>query len=147
MVRESLQQYKDYYESDKEEQSFFEYMDNMTNRDKIRFMETFKDFTELHVDSKQYAMIRKREYNPELSVFSNLVLDLVDFKDRVRPMASDITLLDVSSRVQKFSMKHLEEERAAYMKEIKESEAKERAGVKDEGYSSGEIEAPKKRQK
>ena len=41
MLKESLQQYKDFYESDDEEQSFFEYMDNLTNRDKIRFMEIF----------------------------------------------------------------------------------------------------------
>lgn len=41
MLNESVQQYKDYYESDEEEQGFFEYMDNLTNRDKIRFMEIF----------------------------------------------------------------------------------------------------------
>lgn len=41
MVQESLQQYKDYYESDAEEQPFFEYMENLTNRDKIRFAEVF----------------------------------------------------------------------------------------------------------
>lgn len=45
MVTEALQQYRDYYETDEEEQSFFEYMDNFTNRDKIRFMELFEDFT------------------------------------------------------------------------------------------------------
>ena len=38
--------------------------------------------------------IPKREHNPELSLFSNLVLDLVDFKDRVRPLARDMALLD-----------------------------------------------------
>lgn len=45
MVDEAMQQYRDYYESDSEEQPFFEFMDNMTNRDKIRFMEVFKDYT------------------------------------------------------------------------------------------------------
>lgn len=29
-------------------------------------------------------------------MFANLALDLVDFKDRVRPLAKDIALLDVS---------------------------------------------------
>lgn len=43
-------------------------------------------------------MIKKREYNSELSVFSNLVLDLIDFKDRVRPLAKDISLMDVTRR-------------------------------------------------
>lgn len=45
MVNESIQQYKDYYESDDEEAPFFEYLENFTNRDKIRMMEIFEDFT------------------------------------------------------------------------------------------------------
>lgn len=45
MVNESINQYKDYYESDAEEQGFFEYLDNYTNRDKIRMVEIFEDFT------------------------------------------------------------------------------------------------------
>lgn len=45
MVKESIQQYRDYYESDAEEQSFFQYLDNLPNRDKIRFAELFKDYT------------------------------------------------------------------------------------------------------
>lgn len=98
MVREGLQQYRDYYETDSEEQSFFEYMDNFTNRDKIRFMEVFKDYTMSKQDMKDYIIIQKREYNPELSLFSNLVLDLADFKDRVRPLAKDIALMDVTRK-------------------------------------------------
>jgi hypothetical protein len=41
MVKESVAQYRDYYESDGEEQQFFQYMDNLSNRDKIRFSEIF----------------------------------------------------------------------------------------------------------
>ena len=33
MVKEAITQYNDYYETDGEEQSFFEYLDNITNRD------------------------------------------------------------------------------------------------------------------
>ena len=87
MVGEAVQQYQDFYETDEEEQPFFEYMGNLTNRDKIRFMEIFEDFTVDKADNKEYVMIEKREYNPELSVLSNMVLDLVDFKDRVRPLS------------------------------------------------------------
>lgn len=101
IIKESLQQYKDYYESDSEEQRFFEYFENMTNRDKIRFGELFTDYTIDNNDYKNYAMIAKREYNPELSVFSNFALDLVDFKDRVRPMARDLALFDATQRYQK----------------------------------------------
>lgn len=73
----------------------------MTNRDKIRFGELFTDYTIDNNDYKNYAMIAKREYNPELSVFSNFALDLVDFKDRVRPMARDLALFDATQRYQK----------------------------------------------
>jgi hypothetical protein len=46
MINESVQQFRDYYESDDEETGgFFEYLDNLTNRDKIRFMECFEDPT------------------------------------------------------------------------------------------------------
>jgi len=55
---------------------FFEFLDNITNRDKIRKMEIFEDHSLLKNDNKDYVMIAKREYNPELSMFSNLVLDL-----------------------------------------------------------------------
>ena len=76
----------------------------MTNRDKIRFGEIFHDFTIDQMDNKDYAMIPKREFNPELSVFSNLMLDLVDFKDRVKPMANDLAMLDMSRKFQRQSV-------------------------------------------
>jgi len=101
MVNESIQQYKDYFEDDKEEQGFFEYLDNFTNRDKIRFMELFEDYTIDKTDQKQYLMIEKREQNPELSVFSNMVLDIVDFKDRVRPLSNDISMIENTMKYQK----------------------------------------------
>lgn len=41
MVKEAVQQFKDYYESDPEEQEFFEYLNNFSNRDQIRMMEIF----------------------------------------------------------------------------------------------------------
>lgn len=101
MVNESIQQYKDYYESDAEEATFFEYLDNLPNRDKIRFMEIFEDFTVDKMDQKDFAMIQKREYNPELSVVSNMALDIVDFKDRVRPLTKDLAQLEYADKYQK----------------------------------------------
>lgn len=104
MAKEGVQQFRDYYESDQEEMQQFEFLDNLTNRDRIRFMEICEDFTTQQHDVKAYAMISKREFNPELSAFSNLILDLVDFKDRVKPAARDLTLLDVSRKYQKVSV-------------------------------------------
>lgn len=82
-------------------------------------------------------MIQKREYNPELSVFSNLALDLQDFKDRVRPLARDIALLDVSRKYQKHNMKELEEEREEFEDTLKRIQGEI---AEEEGYSSKEIE-------
>ena len=66
-------------------------------------MEIFEDFTVDKGDLKKYVMIDKREYNPELSVLSNMVLDLVDFKDRVRPLSQDIAMLEEARKYQKDS--------------------------------------------
>mmetsp|Transcript_8183 Transcript_8183/g.6100 ORF Transcript_8183/g.6100 Transcript_8183/m.6100 type:complete len:173 (+) Transcript_8183:1273-1791(+) len=110
MVTESLQQYKDYYESDAEERGFFEFMGTgMSNRDKIRFTELFEDFTAQREDMKDYMMILKREHNPELSLFSNFLLDLQDFKDRVRPLAKDLALTDAVRDYQKLPMEEIDE--------------------------------------
>lgn len=110
MLDESVKQYKDYYESDAEEQEFFEYLDQISNRDKIRFMEVFEDYTISTKDNKGFAKIPKREFNPELSVFSNMVLDLVDFNDRVRPLAQDMSLLDKSHGFQRVSVSEAREQ-------------------------------------
>jgi hypothetical protein len=45
MLREAEMQYRDYYEDDAEEQQFFQYLDKMNYRDKIRFLEIFEDFS------------------------------------------------------------------------------------------------------
>lgn len=110
MVKEAIQQFKDYYEDEQEEQRFFEYLDNLSNRDQIRFMEIFEDFSVDKQDFPGYVMISKREFNPELSSISNFMLDLVDFKDRVRPMAEDISRLDVSRQHQPRTLKEIKEE-------------------------------------
>jgi len=100
IVSEGLQQFRDYYEDDAVESASFEYLDNLSNRDRIRFMEIFEDFSRDPYKGKTHAMISKREYNPELSTFNNLLLDLTDFKDRVRPLANDLALMDVSNKYQ-----------------------------------------------
>lgn len=75
-------------------------------------MEIFEDFTVDRSDNKDYLMIEKREYNPELSVLSNMVLDLVDFKDRVRPLSQDIAMLEQARKYQKQNAVQMLDERA-----------------------------------
>jgi cytidylate kinase len=141
MVSEALHQYKDFYESDAEEQSFFEYMGNLSNRDKIRFAEVFKDYSQQRVDMKDYVMIAKREYNPELSMFSNLLLDLQDFKDRVRPLAKDITLMDTTRGYQKQNVSALAKEREFFTEAMAKVEADISRDALEGGSGSRELES------
>jgi len=85
-------------------------------------------------------MIPKREYNPELSLFSNLALDLVDFKDRVRPVAKELALLDSTRKYQKVSAQQIEDERNEFNDIVKTLKSKLDRGQLSEGYSSIEIE-------
>jgi len=101
MITESIQQYKDFYEGDEEETEFFEYLNNLPNRDKIRFMEIFEDHTVDKFDYKRLESIPKREHNPELNFFKNLAFDLIDFRDRVRPISTDITKVEAAAKYQK----------------------------------------------
>jgi hypothetical protein len=118
MYDEAVQQYKDYYESDPEEQGFFEYVDELPARDRIKFVEIFDDFTIPKTDGKGYIKIPKREYNPELSYISNVALDLVDFKDRVSPLTKDAGIVDAAHKYQRTSAKEafqkIKDNRARY---------------------------------
>lgn len=102
IVEESSKQYKDYYESDDEENEFFEFLDNYQSRDQIRMMEIFEDFSVNKFDKKEFFTIAKREHNPQLSLVGNMMLDLIDFKDRVTPLSNDIAMLEQTRRFQKF---------------------------------------------
>lgn len=125
-------------------------MDNFSNRDRIRFMEIFEDFTVDNLDKKEHVLIEKREYNPELSVLSNMVLDLVDFKDRVRPLSNDIAMLEQANKYQKRNASKMLDERAEFEQLLADvragrdpvDAASKRLESAEEGYSS--IEVPEK---
>lgn len=99
-------------------------------------MEVFEDYTISKHDRKEYAMIQKREFNPELSAVSNLVLDLVDFRDRVRPIANDLALMDIAHKHQRSSIEEIERERAEMIGDL---DLSRRLNKDEPGYSSGEI--------
>jgi len=64
-------------------------------------MEIFEDFTVIKNDYKEYFMIPKREHNPQLSILGNMALDFVDFKDRVKPLAHDISRWENTTKYEK----------------------------------------------
>ena len=93
---------------------------------------------------KAYSLIPRREFNPEISAFSNLLLDLVDFRDRVRPMANDIARHDASILYQKRNPDELEQQMKEFREglgECTQGDAAEAAAPVEEGYSSMEIAA------
>jgi len=99
-------------------------------------MEIFEDYTVKKMDTKTFATIQKREFNPELSAMSNVILDLVDFRDRVRPIANDLTLMDVARKYQRTSMEELDQEKAELMHLLDLNRKHDKS---EKGYSSGEI--------
>lgn len=135
MMQEGVQQYRDYYETDAEESKAFEYIDTLDNRGRIRFMEIFEDYSVQKVDSKEYVMIPKREFNPNLSVVANIGLDLMDFRDRVKPAARDLALFDVAQKYQKIAVNEIEQARNEFALEVEAARKSQSA----EGYSSGEL--------
>lgn len=118
MLKESVQQYKDYFESDEEEADFFQVIDDLPIRDRIRFMEVFEDYTVDKNDYKNMMMIKKREFNPELSTVQNMVFDLIDFKDRVRPMCKDMALVEAALSYQKENVEQYHREREIVEEEL-----------------------------
>lgn len=75
-------------------------------------------------------------------MFSNLILDLADFKDRVRPLARDIALMDTTRQYQKAPVDDLVREAKAFQDTIKKVKADVEKDRIEEGYSSRELEAP-----
>lgn len=84
-----------------------------------------------------------------------MVLDLVDFKDRVRPLSNDVALLEQASKFQKQNVNQMLDERAQFMQLLDDLKAgrdpqsaapSERLQTAEEtdGYSS--IEVPEKQQ-
>jgi len=107
-------------------------------------MEIFTDWTVSPRVYKGYSMIPKREFNPEISAFSNFLLDLVDFRDRVRPMASDLSRHDAASIYQRGNADDLKAAQDEFREGLTEGAAEassEAVESVEEGYSSLEIAA------
>lgn len=109
----------------------------MSTRDQLRFIEIFEDHSLIQRDAKRHVKISKREPNPELSLVGNFALDFVDFKDRVRVVAKDLTLQDLAQRHQRLSAREV---RDNYADLLAADRSEELASDPQEGYSS--LEAP-----
>jgi hypothetical protein len=69
-----------------------------------------------------------------------MVLDLVDFKDRVVPLTRELAQAEYAEKHQKHSAQQKEDDRTRFMQQIEAIKSGEK--LVDEGYSSLELESP-----
>ena len=106
---EGFQQFMDYYETDEEEAPYFGYYKQISERERIRFAEVYENFYSKSLEyDKYYVSIPKRPFDRSSSIFSNFVQDLVDFNNRVRPIARNLAYRDASLKHQILPMNERE---------------------------------------
>ena len=98
---EGFKQFTDYYETDEEEKPYFDYYNEISEREKIRFAEHFENFFNKSLElDKYYVSIPKRPFDKKKSFLSNFVEDLIDFNTRVRPISRNLAFKDASAKSQ-----------------------------------------------
>jgi hypothetical protein len=106
---EGFQQFMDYYETDEEEAPYFDYYRQISERERLRFAEYYENFYSKSMEyDKYYVSIPKRPYDKSQSIFSNFVSDLIDFNNRVRPIARSLAYRDASLKHQILPMNERE---------------------------------------
>lgn len=65
---------------------------------------------------------------------------MVDFKDRVRPLAKDLALMDSTRQFQKHNVNELLQEQREFVETISKVQSEIEKEALEEGYSSREIE-------
>ena len=77
-----------------------------------------------------------------------MVLDLVDFKDRVRPLSKDISIVEYAAKYQKQNVEQMLGEREQFrqmLSEVHNDKFDRIEQAEGEGYSSMEIPEPKEK--
>lgn len=67
---------------------------------------------------------------------------MVDFKDRVRPLAKDLALMDATRPFQKHNVNELLRDQREFVETIAKVQGEIEKEALEEGYSSREIEGP-----
>lgn len=100
--QEGFQQFKDYYETDDEEGANSiknELFNDLNERDKLRFAECYENYFTKNLEyDKYYVTIPKRPFDNKKSFAANFVEDLLDFNNRVRPIARHLAFKDATSK-------------------------------------------------
>jgi hypothetical protein len=89
IVNESVQLYKDYYESDKEED--FNIFDNLTSKDKTVFLSVFENNTISPASQDGFVTVPKRRWENAFGLWNNFYYDFNELRNRVIPKAKAIS--------------------------------------------------------
>jgi hypothetical protein len=88
MGDEAIQQYKDYYESDKEED--LKSLDNIAETSKLHFIRVAENHGQLSTENKGHFQIPKRQWDNKLGIWSNFLRDVTDYSNHIIPKATEL---------------------------------------------------------
>jgi hypothetical protein len=105
IAKEGAQQYRDYFESDGEEE--LKSVEQLVSSDKGAFIDSFENYLLPKVDNKGYTTIPKREWNGAFGFWRNLSNELQDYKSSILPRANNLSNVGESVRLASFTKEEL----------------------------------------
>jgi len=106
LADESIAQYRDYFESDAEED--FTVFDNIPDAEKVAFFNVFENYTVPIGDNKGLLQIPKREWENAQGVWSNFLNTVGSYQALVLPRAKEMANIAGGLDIQALDMKELE---------------------------------------
>lgn len=88
LKKEAVQQYKDYFQDDKQQD--FSFLEGLQGGDEAKFLTIFENHTTLEGDISGFVTMPKREWNKSLGFWMNFYLDLKEAFVDLRPQAQRI---------------------------------------------------------
>jgi len=85
---EAVQQYKDYFESEGEEE--FAKLEGIADADKVHFVRVFENYAMPLGENKGYTTIPKRKWDESLGLWQNFFYDVSDYTRLITPRATEL---------------------------------------------------------
>jgi len=105
LADESVNQYRDYFESDNEED--FTVLDNIPDADKVTFMNVFENYTVPLGDNKGFKTIPKTEFSETTGLWHNFFNTIRGYNSLVFPRAKELANVSQRSESDPFSNEEL----------------------------------------
>lgn len=88
LTKESVQLYKDYYESDAEED--FTVFNNLSSKERLVMIANFENSLLPKTDKSAVHLIPKREWEPAFGVWENFLYDITEYASFIAPRGKEI---------------------------------------------------------